>query len=162
MTIGFLTFGFMFGFFHWTVFSTYQSMFFPTSFKLFATTNPVTTISNSLLTTGHFLDLSGVVGFLLVVASRLVGSRPPTFITPLTSLLLTIYGRLAFLLLYISTTVTAVSSLSLMAVFQLLIRICPHRIALFSFGQRSYLCYVFYPFFPRLFHWFGKIHTGAL
>ena len=38
-------------------------MFFPTFFKLSATTNPVTTISNSLWTAGHFFDSSGVVGF---------------------------------------------------------------------------------------------------
>ena len=120
MAIGSLTFGFRIGLFHWTVFSTCQSMFYPTSFNLFAMTNPVTIISNSLLTAGHLLDSSGVVGFLSVVASRLAGNRPPTFITPLASLLLTIFGHLAFLLLYTSTTVKTVSSLSLMAAFQFL------------------------------------------
>ena len=105
-------------------------MFFPTFFKLSATTNPVTTISNSLLTAGHFLDSSGVVGFLLVVAFHLVGNHPPTYITPLVSLPLIIYGRLASLPLCISTTVRVVSFLSLMAVFLLLIKICPPRIAL--------------------------------
>jgi len=34
-----------------------------TSFKLYAMTNLVTTISNSLLTAGNFLDSSGVIGF---------------------------------------------------------------------------------------------------
>lgn len=104
-------------------------MFSPTSFKLFATTNLVMTISNPLLTGGHFLVSSGVVDFLLAVAFRLVGNRLPIFITPMASLPLIIYSRLAFLLLSISTTVTVVSFLSLMAVFQLLIKICPLRIA---------------------------------
>ena len=105
------------------------NMFFPTFFKLSATTSPVTTISNSLLTAGHFLDSSGVVGFLLVVAFHLVGNHPPTYITPLVSLPLIMYGRLAFLPLCISTTVTVVSFLSLMAVFLLLIKMWPTQLS---------------------------------
>ena len=61
---------------------------------------------------------------------HLVGNRPPTFITPLASLPLIIYGRLAFHLRCTSTTVTIVSFLSLMVVFRLLIKTCPPRIAL--------------------------------
>ena len=77
-----------------------------------------------------FLDSSGADGFLSVVVFHLVGNRPPTFITPLSSLPLIIYGRLAFHLRCTSTTVTVVSFLSLMVVFRLLIKICPPRIAL--------------------------------
>ena len=163
MAIDFSTFGFKIGLFRWTVFSTCPSMFFPTSFKLFATTNLVTTISNFLLTAGHFLVSSGVVGFLLVVALHLVGNRLPIFITPLASLPLIIYGHLAFLLLCISPTVTVVSFLSLMAVLHLLIKIFPLRIAFIYLWpmQLSFLC-VFFPFLPRLFHWCGKIDFGAL
>ena len=61
-------------------------MFSLASFKLSAMTNPVTTISNSQWTAGHFLDSSGADGFLSVVVFHLVGNRPPTFITPLASL----------------------------------------------------------------------------
>ena len=96
MTTDFSTFGLKTALLNWTVFSTYPSMFSLASFKLSAMTNPVTTISNSQWTAGHFLDSSRGDGFLSVVVFHLVGNRPPTFITPLASLPLIIYGRLAF------------------------------------------------------------------
>jgi len=92
MTIGFSTFGFKISLFHWTVFSTYQSMFFPTSFKLFATKNLVTTISNSLLTAGHFLDLSGVVVF-FVSCCIPFGWKSSTYIYHSTGLVASHYLR---------------------------------------------------------------------
>ena len=130
MMTDFSTFGLKTALLNWTVFSTYPSMFSLASFKLSAMTNPVPTISNSQWTAGHFLDSSGADGFLSVIVFHLVGNRPPTFITPLASLPLIIYGRLAFHLRCTSTTVTVVSFLSLMVVFRLLIKICPPRIAL--------------------------------
>ena len=134
----------------------------PGFFQTVCDDKSVMTISNSLWTPGHFLDLSGVVGFLSIVALCLVENRPLTSITPLASLPLIIYGRLEFLLLCTSTTVTVVNFLSLMVIFQLAIKICPPRVALIWLWPTllSFLRVLSFPPSAMLLVW--KIDFGTL
>ena len=105
-----------------------------------------TTISNSFLIAGRFLTLSGVVWFFV---SCLVGNRPPISATPPACLPRTIYVPLASPHPYTLTTVISVSSLSQTTALQLLIKTCPHRIALiWLWPMRLFLSYAL--LFPPL------------